>query len=283
VGAPLSIVRHDSSLGRWEMARRGADARLRGHVRSYVGYLEVTPGPLRRREVPGADITLIISLGPAIEVFEPDRRGDRFTSFVTGLWDGPALTEHAGYQHGVEVRLTPLGAHRLLRLPMHHLANAVVELDDVLGPESDRLAERLYDAPDWAARFDLLDAALAARLAQARPASPGVAWAWGRLLATHGAVTVADLTGELGCSRRHLAAQFREQIGLPPKLLGRILRFDRVVALLRQQEPQRWAEVAYACGYYDQAHFNRDFRQFAGATPTAFLASRLPDSAGFQG
>jgi AraC-like DNA-binding protein len=283
VGATLNVVRHDSALGRWEMASRDADPRLRGHVRGYVGYFEVTPGALRRREVPGADVTLIISFGPAIEVFDSARRGDRYTSFVTGLWDGPALTEHAGYQHGIEVNLTPLGAHRLLGLPMHHLANAVVHLDDVLGAEVARLAERLHEAPDWAARFDVLDAAFAARLADARPVSPGVAWAWGRLLATHGAVTVAALTGELGWSRRHLGAQFREQIGLPPKLLGRILRFDRVVALLRSHDPDRWAEVAHGCGYYDQSHFNRDFRQFAGATPSDFLASRLPDGAGFEG
>jgi AraC-like DNA-binding protein len=279
----LTIARHDSALGRWEIARRQAAAHLRGHVSCYVGYLEATPGPLRRREVPGADVTLIISLGPTIEVFDPARRGDHYTSFVTGLWDGPALTEHAGFQHGVEVNLTPLGAHSLLGLPMHHLANAVVKLDDLIGAEAQRLAARLDEAPGWAARFDLLDAVFGERLARARPASSGVAWAWGRLRATHGAITVAALTEELGWSRRHLGAQFHEQIGLPPKLLARILRFDRVVALLRDRDPERWAEVAYACGYYDQAHFNRDFRQFAGATPTAFLASRLPDGAGFEG
>jgi AraC-like DNA-binding protein len=265
------------------MASRDAHPRLRGHVRNYIGYFEVMPRPPRRREVPGADITLIISLGPAIEVFDLEHRGGRYTSFVTGLWDAPAITEHAGYQHGIEVNLTPLGAHRLLGLAMHHLANAVVELDDVLGAEVGLLAERLYEAPGWAARFDLLDAALAARLAEARPSSPEVAWAWGRLRATHGAVPVEALAGELGWSRRHLGVRFREQIGLPPKLLGRILRFDRVVALLRREDPERWAEVAYECGYYDQSHFNRDFRQFAGATPSAFLASRLPDDAGFQG
>jgi AraC-like DNA-binding protein len=283
VGHALDIARHDSALGRWEMASRDAHPRLRGHVRGYIGYFEVTPRPLRRREVPGADITLIISLGPAIDVFDAAHRGGRFTSFVTGLWDGPAITEHAGHQHGIEVNLTPLGAHRLLGLPMHHLANAVAELDDVLGAEVDRLAERLYAAPGWAARFDLLDAALAARLAQARPSSLEVAWAWGRLRATHGAVAVEALAGELGWSRRHLGAKFREQIGLPPKLLGRILRFDRVVALLRREDPERWAEIAYECGYYDQPHLNRDFREFAGATPSEFLASRLPDDAGFEG
>jgi AraC-like DNA-binding protein len=274
--AALTVVRHDSPLGRWEMASRRADRRLRGQVRSYTGYVEVTPRPLRRREVATADVTLIISLGPAIAVC-----GEERTSFVAGLWDAPAFTEHAGFQHGVEVRLTPLGAYRLLGVPMRHLANEVVGLDDLLGVDAPRLAERLYDAPDWAARLDLLDAALAARLIEAPAPSSGVVWAWGRLRATHGRVPVGSLAQEVGWSRRHLSAQFREQVGLPPKLLARILRFDRVVARLRREEPQRWAEVAYDCGYYDQAHFNRDFRQFAGATPTDFLASRLPDGGGF--
>jgi AraC-like DNA-binding protein len=272
----MDVVRHDSPLGRWEMASRDAPKHLRGHVRDYVGYFELTPRPLRRREVPSADITLIISLGPTIAVC-----GRQRTSFVAGLWDAPAFTEHAGFQHGIEVRLTPLGAYRLIGVPMRHLTNEVVGLDDLLGAEAARLTERLHDAPDWAARFDLLDAELAARLADAPRPSPGVAWAWGRLRRTHGTVAVGALAEELGWSRRHLSAQFREQVGMPPKLLARILRFDRVVGRLRREDPDRWAEVAYDCGYYDQAHFNRDFRQFAGATPTEFLASRLPDGGGF--
>jgi methylphosphotriester-DNA--protein-cysteine methyltransferase len=80
-----------------------------------------------------------------------------------------------------------------------------------------------------------------------------------------------------------MGAAFRDQVGLPPKLLARILRFDRVVARLRTQDPERWADVAYDAGYYDQAHFNRDFRELAGTTPSAFLASRLPDGGGFAG
>ena len=282
-GPAVSVVSHDSPLGRWEMASCDPAARLRGHVRDYVGYVEMTPGPLRRREVPSPDVTLIISFGPAIGVSDPGATAPshRCGSFVAGLHDAPVFTEHAGHQHGIEVRLTPLAARRIFGVPMDAMANRVTALEDLLGSDANRLIERLHDAPGWAARFALLDDAIARRLDGARAPSPGVAWAWARLRQTDGALPIASLAAELGWSRRHLAAQFRDQVGVPPKLMARILRFDRVIALLRHAEPERWAEVAYDHGYYDQAHFNRDFREFAGSTPGAFLASRMPDAGGF--
>jgi len=69
-------------------------------------------------------------------------------------------------------------------------------------------------------------------------------------------------------------------VGLPPKTVGRILRFDRVAQQLLEVDAPRLAEVAYDCGYYDQAHLNRDFRDFAGTTPGDYLTRRLPDGGG---
>jgi AraC-like DNA-binding protein len=80
---------------------------------------------------------------------------------------------------------------------------------------------------------------------------------------------VGQIADELGCSRRHLSDRFGTELGLPPKALGRVLRFQRAVGLLRGGG--ELADVAYTCGYADQPHFNRDFRALAGVTPTEFL------------
>jgi AraC-like DNA-binding protein len=280
--APVAIARHDGPLGRWELASRDAHPSLRGEVSSYIGYVEDTARPLRRREVATADVTLIISFGPTLDVLDLDGAGARHASFVAGLSDAPVIIEHPGIQNGIEVNLTPLGARRLLGVPMNELTNRVVALDDVVS-DADLLAERLHGAPTWAERFDLLDAVLARRLAETLPPPPEIAWAWGRLRASHGAYPVVAMASELGWSRRRLGDAFRDQLGLPPKLLARLLRFDRVVARLREEDPERWADVAHDAGYYDQAHFNREFREFAGVTPSAFVASRLPDGGGFAG
>jgi AraC-like DNA-binding protein len=280
------VDRHHSELGAWELVWRDPNPRLHAHVRRYCGYVESGSRPVRRREVPFAAIPMIISFGPAIRVLhpvDPAAPGDRHTSFVAGLDDTYSVTEHDGNQHGVQVDLSPLGAFQFFGLPLSELARRVVPLDDVLGPEAPLLAERLYEASRWDERFALLDAAIAARLAEHLPASPDVAWAWRRLTETEGRVPIAALTAELGCSRRHLTTRFREQLGMPPKAFARILRFDRAVRRLRLEGELRLAEIAYDCGYYDQPHFNRDFRQFAGSTPSEFLARLLPDGGGVSG
>ena len=94
---------------------------------------------------------------------------------------------------------------------------------------------------------------------------------------------IGALASEIGWSRKHLIARFREHIGLPPKTAARVLRFGRAVQQIESAERVRWAEIAYECGYYDQAHFNRDFREFTGGTPSEFLARRIPDGGGLLG
>jgi AraC-like DNA-binding protein len=252
---------------------------LRAYARRYVGFFERTSQPLRRRELPSGDVHLILSFGPTWDL---PLHGGRHDSFVAGLGDRHDYSEHAGYAYGIEVQFTPLGARAFLGLPMRELTGLVAPLDAVSGRATQELVERLALAPTWGARFDLLDAAIAARAAATPPPPREVAWAWGRLAAADGRVAVGALAGELGWSRKRLIARFREHVGVAPKLYARLLRFQAAVEVLKTAPPDvRFGEVALDCGYYDQAHLNRDFRAFAGATPSAFVAARLPDQAGF--
>jgi AraC-like DNA-binding protein len=270
------IVEQVAPDGGWATAVRAPHAALAPYVaRGYVGYAERTPAPLRRLEVPHEAIVVILNLGPRLVVGDPPvARG----SFIAGLHDRAVVTEHPGDQLGIQLDLTPQGARMLLGVPMRELARHVVDLDALL-PSA--LVQRLGDAATWAQRFDLLDRFLLARLERAAPPRPDVAFAWSRLVATHGAVPVAQLCRELGCSRRHLAARFGEDVGLGPKAVGRILRFQRVLELLDTAAGRgRFADVAVAGGYADQPHLNRDFRELAGCTPTEYLARVLPDGRG---
>jgi len=260
-----------TATGSWEMVSRAPHSSLRPYVRRYVGYTERTSSPGPRIEFPGPQVVVIFEFGPPVSVFiRPDSPAPTRHpgGFVAGIDDGPTVVSHDGYQHGIQLDLTPVGAHRLFGLPMSDIARRVVPLTDVW-PRPDRdLCDRLRDAPDWDARFDLLDRVVGARVADSRLATETIEWAIGRIDRSGGRVPMRTLARELGYSQKHVITLFRDQIGVPPKLLARIVRFDRLVQRLRAGADTSWADLSLACGYYDQAHLVRDVRQFTGLTPT---------------
>lgn len=171
----------------------------------------------------------------------------------------------------------------LFGIPMHLLANRAVDLDDLLGPEAGRLAERLYELPTWQERFALVDVLSTRRLSDAQPAPAALGWAWRRLCERSGRLRIADLAGEIGYSRQQLHTAFRNEIGLAPKTMARILRFQHAVALIEASDRSDFSAIALDCGYYDQAHFNRDFLELVGTAPSDYLTRRLPGGAGVVG
>jgi AraC-like DNA-binding protein len=248
-------------------------AGLRDLVGRYCGFSEKTGGTTRRREGPGAAVVVILSFGNDWRIggaLDPTSRLDPLTSFVGGLRDTSVLTEHDGEAAGMQIDLHPLGAHMLFGLPMHALAERNVPLDTLLDG-SDLLVEQLYEAGSWEERFDLLDLELSRRLDAARPPTVGAMWAWGRLRETRGRAAVGALAEELGWSRRRLVARFREEIGLPPKAVARLLRFEHALELVDCGAP--WAEVAFSAGYYDQSHLINEFRSITGITPARYVTN----------
>jgi len=276
------VVRHESERDVWEMVHGAPDPRLGGYVLDYCAYDERTGSFTRRRELPSERVVTIVNLGAPIRVLTPiDGWTDQPDGFFAGLHDTFALTETVGAQRGVQIDLSPVGAHLLLRTPMHELSGRVVPLTALWGRAGTLLHEALACAGGWEERFALLDDFFLARLDDALSPVPSVTRALGRLRASGGTARVSELAAEIGCSRRHLAAGFHEQVGVSPKLLGRILRFQRAVSLVGSGSG--WAEIALRCGYYDQAHMVRDFNQFAGASPGEFARRWLPDGGGVVG
>lgn len=271
-------VHHRSALGEWEVTQGRVHPSLRPHVLRYTGYVERTTF-LRRREPPSAVVPLIINLGPPLRLVD---QGMAYPiGFVAGLYDSVAVTDSAGESMGLQVNFSPVGARLFLGIPLGELVNSAVALDDVLGRRAAPLVERLRELSTWDERFAVVDALIASRFAQAPAVPPDLVWAWRQLERSAGAVVVADLATELGCSRKHLSTRFRAEVGLAPKTVARVLRFDRATTLLRTAGPGlSFADLAVRCGYYDQAHLVRDFHQFAGSTPTDYRSRLLPDNGG---
>ncbi|MFD1982971.1 helix-turn-helix domain-containing protein [Mesorhizobium newzealandense] len=259
-----------SVAGRFEMRRRLPNPALQGTITDICGYREMAPGHLRNVEYASLTVPLVISFAEpfAIGLGKAPGDNDRFASFAAGLFAGPVVIESFGGACCVQVNFTPLGARRFFRRPMSELTDSMVVLDDVLGAEGMALRERLGNAPDWAARFDIAEAFVAARLENAAETPLEIAWAYDRIITSGGRTRISSLAERLGWSRKHLASGFSNAIGIGPKTLSRIVRFNRALGLSRQPTAD-WADIAADCGYADQAHLVREFRVLAGETPTA--------------
>jgi AraC-like DNA-binding protein len=253
---------------------------LRAYVESAVGYHYAGFEPGVHRGLPSRHLTVVVSLDRPLDMTLPG--GDTPVSLgalVGGLHAAPVSIHHDGVQHGVQLQLTPLGARALLGAPASELAHEVIPLDAVLGAAPE-LADRLATAGSWPERFAALDAVLAravARTSPPRPPRPEVTHVFDRLAATAGGLPIEGLAREVGWSRRHLAEQFRREYGLTPKVLARVLRFDRARWMLTSPRRPALADVAAVCGYADQAHMTHDWVTFAGSSPLAWMAEeQLP-------
>jgi AraC-like DNA-binding protein len=255
---------------------------LGGMVEGYCGYSERSLRPVSRREFALAHVVLVVGFGDPLLVVDAsaDGVGRWLSSFVAGPGEGVTRTQHTGAQDGVEVRLTPLGAYQLFGVPTGELAERVVGLDEVMGRAGAQLGQRLADAVDWETRFAFLDSVFARAAASGPRPDRNLVAAWNRLERRHGDLAIGELLADTGWSRRRLAERFRAQAGLTPKSAARIMRFARARDLLTRPGHRSIASIALACGYYDQPHFNRDFRALAGCTPSEYLAAQLADVPG---
>jgi AraC-like DNA-binding protein len=248
---------------------------LRPYVTSYVGFELRGFPPGIHLGTPGRALTVVVSLSEPFDVVDPDGAtpgGRRFPALAGGLSSRSVAIRHDGHQHGVRLSLTPLGARAIFGMPSAALAHDLVRLDDVLGRWGTELVDRLGGARTWPERFATLDAVLG-RVAGAQSGPvirPEVEEAWRRLVAHRGRLRIGPLAADLGWSRRHLGDHFRREIGLTPKEVARLLRFEHAHELATAADPLPWADVSAAAGYADQAHLVRDWREFTGRAPTTW-------------
>ncbi len=222
-----------------------------------------------RHEPPSGRVSLVISDGAPFRI-DADGVVVRASSFLVGMFDRPARTTTDGPAWGIQVDLDPAVAFALGGGGVAALANQVRPLTEVMAGDTDRVLERVA-AADTAGS---VSAAVVEELSHAVDVgprlSPQVRVAWDLCTAVR-PPAVASVAEEVGWSRAHLARRFVTEIGLPPRTVMRLARFRRALRLLDTGCPL--AAIAVAAGYADQAHMNRELKEFTGMTPGHLRAS----------
>lgn len=187
----------------------------------------------------------------------------------------PVTIAQTGAIHLIGIRFAPGGLSHFIPLPVYELSNQVVEFAHIFGPAGRDLEHMLYEAAaDSRRQTALLDRFLITRFNGANEQRL-IRHMSDYLLRSEGNVTVRQLGDHFGYSVRSVDRFFRQVMGFSPKWYVRSLRLQRALESLSQNPDIALADLAYRAGYYDQAHFSKDFRAFTGQTPSDYRAVLL--------
>ena len=227
----------------------------------YEGY--VPPHP-RERLLPTATTEL---------VFSADANG-RASSGVSGARTQPLVLDTSTAVRVIAVHFRPGGGFPFFGVPSPDLRNQGVALDLLWGRLATNVRDRLWEETAVDNRFKILEETLLTRARGRFDRHPAVRYALDSFEQSNGMRPVADVIDRIGLSARRFGDVFLSEVGVSPKTFCRIRRFNEVLKRIEYDTSVDWSDVALSCGYFDQAHFNHEFRACAGMTPSAYLRDR---------
>jgi AraC-like DNA-binding protein len=271
-----------------------------GALVTAVGYETARAEPRDHRGLPSPFLTFIVTLDTPVVIAEGG--GERgLDVVVAGLSTEVEMVKMTEFQTGLQAAVHPLAARRLFGMPAGELARLSLEGEDVLGRVAPRLRERLAEAGDWGRRFAIFGEEMKLGRVDAPP--PGqigrpraeVVEAWRLLVAGRGRIKIGELAERVFLSRRRLSTLFTAELGITPKEAARTMRFTHAVTRIGEGvraasdgapgaaplgAPSRsldLARIAADCGFADQSHLDREFRAFAGTSPSGWIAEEFPN------
>ena len=236
-------------------------------------FTPATP-PTLTRVLPDGCMDIMVTLGDFARPLDSEDQ-PTYRAFVVGTMTRQQVFALEGRVDMVAIRFKPGGARPFLRAPASELVDLAAPLEAFWGPAGANLPDRLYETEGDAARAKLLFDELIARRAHVDPADAIVQGASALIDGSFGTVTVDELRKALYVSERTLERRFRREVGVSPKQAARIARLQAATRKLTEDPSAPLGRVAHECGYYDQAHFNREFRMLAGVSPGEWRAKSL--------
>jgi len=165
------------------------------------------------------------------------------------------------------VMFKPGGMHRLLGIPMYELLGEPFATELFFGKEIETIIGQLNETSDFERMLKIVHDFLCEKARKLKKALP-LENVLDLFINTNYPIRVDQMAAEACVSVRQLERQFKERIGMPPKEFARLVRFSKAWILKEKNDEISWTQIAHTCHYADQMHLIRDFKEFAGVTPT---------------
>ncbi|GCC50090.1 AraC family transcriptional regulator [Chryseotalea sanaruensis] len=238
--------------------------------------------PDHQRIVADGCMEMIIHYGDQYKQFSDN--GSSFLqprSFVFGQLTRQLEIAATGVTGIFAVRFCPDGFIPFSTIPISAMENRAVALTELYGQEGEALEKAVVSAPTYQERITILESFLLNRLKNKNTIDVITASSVETLLSLKGQLTIDQLAIQQSTSRRQLERRFANTVGLSPKQLAKIIRLQHTLKNLEQKQFNNLASLAVENGYFDQAHFIKDFKEFTGMTPKQFYADSLKMSSLF--
>jgi methylphosphotriester-DNA--protein-cysteine methyltransferase len=221
--------------------------------------------------LPEASLIMAFRFNGSIRYTQQDETGILPLSVISGVRKSPRIMDYAKKTSILLVKFHAGGATAFFREPLHELFETSISLDDLL-PRTELIyiEDQLAEARNHAARISTMERFLLSKL---RPALPDslINHAIQTIRSANGIIRIQELLSDLPISRDPFEKKFRRIVGTSPKQFAALLRMRHVIDSHAAQ--QSLTDTAHAAGYFDQAHFIKDFKSFTGETPNAFFKS----------
>lgn len=247
---------------------------LQQYVKSILYYRDYNPISKKERLLPNGLSQLIINLGNrTFRHFEgPNNNKEREypSAIIAGIQTKNIFLDSSSRLSTMHVVLRPGALPAMFNVPAHAFKNQMVDLDTIAGYDMAVLRERLIEATNPEDKFQLLEAFLLSRLDRTYQPNPAVMFSIEQLENRNGTLLIKEIRDKVGYSQRHFSELFKKLLGVAPKQYARICRFQGALSRIQGMKVPDWTSIAIDSGYYDQPHFNHEFKSFSGLSPTEY-------------
>jgi AraC-like DNA-binding protein len=242
----------------------------------YEGY---QAGHSMEKFLPDGSTDLLIDLTETPKKLFHNEEGTSYSTFnkswLSGMKTDYILID-ASVSNMAGVHFKPGGCYPFIDFSMAELNNLTVEADTVWGNEIHSIREAILYEPCIEKKFSILENYFLRKGKNKMENHALVHYSVSQLVQSPQMWTIKKLSDKTGVTQKHLISLFKKYVGLSPKMFSRINKFQKVIQLAEQQQKIDWTSLAYECGYYDQAHFIKEFRAFSGINPVSYLEKRGP-------
>lgn len=210
-------------------------------------------------------------------MFVQQGRGEREQLFTSGLQAQTRSAQHYASHEPIGVfgiYFQPYAIPFLFSIPAGEISSQNISLCSLLGKQGTELEERVLLAKSNQERLHIVSLFFEKRLASASYMEHRIISSINHIVKHKGMLPIEELVSRNCLSQRQFERKFKHLTGFSPKMFSRIIRFENSLDLYLQQDVSL-TETAHTFGYYDQSHFIRDFKEFAGQHPSAYFSEDL--------